>query len=65
MLSTLIEKEQKVLSLLTKFAVFDKVDTVECETQTEKDLAKLRWTKSKQVRPDDKEDESDQTEEGR
>ena len=48
-----------------KFAVFDKVDTVECETQTEKDLAKLRWTKSKQVRPDDKEDESDQTEEGR
>lgn len=53
--STINEKEQKVLSLPPKFAVYEKVDTVECEIEIEKGLAKLRWTKAKQGTADGEE----------
>ena len=47
------EKERKVLSLPPKFAVYDRVNTDECEAEIEKGLAKLRWTKRKQFEKDD------------
>lgn len=53
--STINEKELKVLSLPPKFAVYEKINTVECEVEIEKGLAKLRWTKAKQVTADDDE----------
>lgn len=41
------EKEKKILSLLLKFVVYDKVNIVECEVEIEKGLVKLRWIKRK------------------
>ena len=35
--------EREVLSLPTKFAVYDQVDLTECEAEVEKGLKKLRW----------------------
>ena len=46
-------KERKVVNLPPKFAVYDRVNTDECEAEIEKCLAKLRWTKRKQFEKDD------------
>ena len=39
----LTEQEMELLSLPPKFAVFDKIDTINCEAEVEKGLGKLRW----------------------
>ena len=57
------EKEKKILSLPPKFAVYNRVNTTQCEAEIEKGLAKLRWTKRKQFEMDG--ENKDQTEEER
>ena len=44
---SLTENEKKVLNLPPKFAVYGKVDSLECEAEIEKGLAKLRWRKKR------------------
>ena len=58
------EKEKKILSLPPKFAVYDKVNTVECEAEIEKGLAKLRWTKRKQFEGDKNQQDENKEPEG-
>ena len=41
-------EERKVLSLPPKFAVFNRIDTLRCEGEVEKGLAKLRWYKRRE-----------------
>ncbi len=45
---TLDDEEEEALLLHPKYAVFDKVDAVDCEAEIEKCLAKVRWSRSKE-----------------
>ena len=40
------DKEQELLRLPPKFAVYGEVDPVECMGEVEKGLAKLRWSRN-------------------
>ena len=58
-----IDEKEKILSLPPKFAVYNGVNTTQCEAEIEKGLAKLRWTKRKQFEMGG--ENKDQTEEER
>ncbi len=45
--------EQAVLSLPPKYAVYSKIDVIDCEAQVEKSLAKLRWSVQKRERQEE------------
>ena len=40
------DKEQDLLHLPPKFAVYGEIDPVECMGEVEKGLAKLRWSRN-------------------
>ena len=46
--ASLTENEKEVLALPPNFALFEHVDPIQCETQVEKALAKLRWATKEQ-----------------